>query len=229
MKKSNGIDTPFYRLMGHVGDLAVLNVLWLVCCLPVVTIGASTTGMFSVLNKLTAREDPRIAADFFKAFRRDFLQSTAVWLTLLAAGGIATAGLWLSNNQEGLVYGVVAATSFLLAAGVVCFGCWGLALLARFTYARGVLALMDGARMSVANLAPTVGILALAVWAPVLAALRPEVFVYLLPAMLLLGGSLSALGMAVLMRPAIARLEQAGRKNEEQTRAEEADGEEVSQ
>lgn len=226
MKKSNGIDTPFYRLMGHVGDLAVLNVLWLVCCLPVVTIGASTEGLFSVVNKLVAGEDHQVAADFFKAFRRDFAQSTAVWLMLLAAGAAATTGLWISNGQKDVFHGVLAAASFLLALGTICFGCWGLALLARFNYGHGVLALADGARMTVANLLVTVGVVALAVWAPVLAAVQPDVFVYLLPAMLLLGGSLSVLGMAVLMRPAIARLEQNGRKSEDPIEAEPLEGEE---
>ena len=32
-RKSNLLDNPFYRLMGTIGDLVVLNVLWLVCCL----------------------------------------------------------------------------------------------------------------------------------------------------------------------------------------------------
>ena len=41
MKKTN-IDSPFYRTMGRIGDLMFANVLWLVCCLPIVTAGAST-------------------------------------------------------------------------------------------------------------------------------------------------------------------------------------------
>ena len=41
MKKTN-IDSPFYRTMGKIGDLLFANLLWLVCCLPIVTAGAST-------------------------------------------------------------------------------------------------------------------------------------------------------------------------------------------
>ena len=40
------IDNPFFRFMGKLGDLVILSVLWLLCCLPVVTIGASTTALF---------------------------------------------------------------------------------------------------------------------------------------------------------------------------------------
>ena len=68
---------------------------------------------------------------------------------------------------------------------------------------------------SLANLLPTVGNLAFLAWFPLLAKAAPARFVYLLPLWLLIGGAGSALGMAALMRPAFARLEQAGRKEEE--------------
>ena len=45
MKKAN-IDSPFYRTMGRIGDLVLANVLWLVCCLPILTAGASTLGLY---------------------------------------------------------------------------------------------------------------------------------------------------------------------------------------
>lgn len=214
MKRSNLLDNPFFNLMGRLGDLVLLNLLWLACCLPVVTIGASTVGMFAVLHKLTAGEDPRVAADFFKAFRRDFVQSTGCWLVLLAGGCFAVLGLRAAGSADTTLNGLLAAASFLLGAGVCCCGCWGLSLLSRFTYRHGLLALLDGARMTVANLLPTVGILALLAWMPLLWVLAPGWFVYLLLPLFLVGGSATALGMTALMRPAVARMEQAGRKPE---------------
>ena len=68
--------------------------------------------------------------------------------------------------------------------------------------------------MTVANLLPTVGILALLAWMPLLWVLAPGWFVYLLLPLFLVGGSATALGMTALMRPAVARVEQAGRKPE---------------
>lgn len=56
MKKTN-IDSPFYRTMGKIGDLLFANLLWLVCCLPIITAGASTPGLFTVVNKMAAKED----------------------------------------------------------------------------------------------------------------------------------------------------------------------------
>lgn len=214
MKKSN-IDSPFYRTMGRIGDLVFANVLWLVCCLPIITAGASTLGLFTVVNKMAAKEDYTVHTDFFKAFKRDFKQSTALWLVVLMVGFVGMTGMRTATAQDTASNGILAAASFLLLVGISFLGCWGFALLARFSYPKALLSLADGARMTLANLLPSVGVLAFLAWFPLLAKAAPEWFVYLLPLWLLLGGAGSALGMACLMRPAFAQLEKAGRKEEE--------------
>ena len=133
MKKTN-IDSPFYRTMGKIGDLLFANLLWLVCCLPIVTAGASTLGLFTVVNKMAAKEDYTVHTDFFKAFKRDFKQSTALWLVLLLAGFAALTGLRTATAQDTPSTGILAAASFLLLLLAGCCGSWGFALLARFTY-----------------------------------------------------------------------------------------------
>lgn len=213
MKKTS-IDTPFYRTMSRIGDLVFVNVLWLLCCLPIITAGASTLGLFAVVDKMAAKEDYTVRADFFRAFRRDFKQSTALWLVILVIGFAGFTGLRTATAQDTASNGILAAASFLLLAGIGFFGCWGFALLARFAYPKALLALADGARMTLANLLPSVGILAFLAWFPLLAKAAPEWFVYLLPLWLLIGGAGSALGMASLMRPAFAQLEKAGRKDD---------------
>lgn len=159
MKKTN-TDTPFFRLMGKIGDLVFANVLWLVCCIPVVTAGASTLGLFTVVNKLAAREDYTVRTDFFKAFKRDFKQSTALWLVVLVCGFAGLRGLQIATAQDTASNGVLAAASFLLLLVVGCCSCWAFALLARFSYPKALSALADGGCMTLANLLPTVGILA---------------------------------------------------------------------
>ena len=214
MKKTN-IESPFYRTMGKIGNLVFANVLWLLCCLPIVTAGASTLGLFTVVNKMAAKEDYTVRTDFFMAFKRDFRQGTALWLVVLVGGFAGFRGLHLATAQDTAGNGILAAASFLLLVLVGCCGSWAFALLARFSYPKGLMALVDGARMTLANLLPNVGVLAFLCWMPLLAKAAPAWFVYLLPLWLLAGGSGSALGIAALMRPAFARLAQAGRKEEE--------------
>ena len=153
--------------------------------------------------------------DFFKAFKRDFKQSTALWLVVLLGGLAGFRGLQIATAQDTASNGVLAAASFLLLLVVGCCGSWAFALLARFSYPKALSALADGGRMTLANLLPSVGILAFLAWLPLLAKAAPAWFVYLAPLMLLIGGSGSALGMAALMRPAFAKLEKAARKEEE--------------
>jgi uncharacterized membrane protein YesL len=66
-----------------VGNLAALNVLWLICCLPIFTIGAATTAMHSVIYKYILDTDDAVIQPFFKAFKQNFKQATALWLPVL--------------------------------------------------------------------------------------------------------------------------------------------------
>lgn len=65
---------------------AYLNILWFVCCLPVITAGASTTALFYVTLKLSKDEEGNLTRSFFRAFRQNFRKATAIWLILLAGG-----------------------------------------------------------------------------------------------------------------------------------------------
>lgn len=63
-----------------------LNVLWLICSLPVVTVGAATTALYSVTLKLAEGDDGHLTQRFFRAFRENFRQATVLWLIVLAGG-----------------------------------------------------------------------------------------------------------------------------------------------
>lgn len=49
-------DNPVWRFIGKLGDLILLNILWIVCSIPVFTIGASTTAVYYVTLKLARDE-----------------------------------------------------------------------------------------------------------------------------------------------------------------------------
>lgn len=62
------------------GKLVLLNLLYFVCCIPIVTIGAATGGFFYVLRKMATEEPIFLVSDFFDGFRKNWKQSTAVFL-----------------------------------------------------------------------------------------------------------------------------------------------------
>ncbi len=61
-------------------SVILLGIIWLIFCIPIVTIGASTTAFYSVLFKLSKGKEGYIFTQFFEAFKRDFKQSTIVFL-----------------------------------------------------------------------------------------------------------------------------------------------------
>ncbi len=73
-------------LFTKIAYCAYLNVLWFLCCLPIVTAGASTTALFYVTLKMAKDEEGNVTRSFFRAFRQNFRKATVIWLILLALG-----------------------------------------------------------------------------------------------------------------------------------------------
>ncbi len=81
-------DNPIWRFVGRLGDMMVLNVLWILCSLPVFTIGASTTALYYCTLKIVRNEDYGNIKMFFKSFRQNFKQATMIWIPMLIIGGV---------------------------------------------------------------------------------------------------------------------------------------------
>lgn len=74
------MDNPFFTFMGRLGDLIILNLICLVCCLPIVTAGTSITAMYYVTLKMVRNEESYILRDFFKSFKLNIKQGIALTL-----------------------------------------------------------------------------------------------------------------------------------------------------
>ena len=80
------MDSPIMRFLSRLCDLIILNLLTIVCCIPVVTAGASITALFSVTLKMVKGEESYILRGFFKGFKENFKQSTIIWLIIAVLG-----------------------------------------------------------------------------------------------------------------------------------------------
>lgn len=78
------LESPVMRFLNRVADLMILNLVMIVCCLPVITIGASVTAMHYVVLKMIRGEDGYLIRGFFKSFKTNFKQATLIWLIMLA-------------------------------------------------------------------------------------------------------------------------------------------------
>lgn len=99
------VENPVFQAIYTIGKVAVLNFLWLICSLPVFTIGASTTALIYASMKLH-RGEGYIWNNFFTSFKENFKQSTALFFLFLIVGVILGADMVL-GNQSGTSYGRV--------------------------------------------------------------------------------------------------------------------------
>ncbi|WP_173472460.1 YesL family protein [Eubacterium ruminantium] len=76
----------FFIAMDKFGDFFILNILFFICCIPIVTIGASVTALYTVLIKMVKNQEGVARRDFFKAFKRNFKPATFVWLVIMVVG-----------------------------------------------------------------------------------------------------------------------------------------------
>ena len=85
MRNFFGFEGPFYKYGTLLGDVLILSVLWFICCIPLFTIGASTTAAYYVMTKRLSNKEKYIAGDFFRSFRRNFKTGTLVFLPIAFA------------------------------------------------------------------------------------------------------------------------------------------------
>lgn len=98
MGKLFGPDSPAIRFLWKMADLIALNLLWILCCIPVVTIGPSTAAMYCVARRIANGEWPGILRTFFGAFRQNFRQALLVFLILLVPIGLIAVYLFLAAS-----------------------------------------------------------------------------------------------------------------------------------
>ena len=78
------LDSPVMRVVSRVADLIILNWLFILCSLPIVTAGASLTALHKVILQMLRGEEGPLIRGFLAAFRDNFRKATAMWLLLLA-------------------------------------------------------------------------------------------------------------------------------------------------
>lgn len=110
-------DSKLYRFMSRLTDVVTLNLLWILCSLPIVTIGAATIAASSVSLRIAEGREGYIGRDFFKAFRENlkqgipmtFITAVCVWAVWLDFQMFSAAA---ENSLLFLITGIIAAYVF---------------------------------------------------------------------------------------------------------------------
>ena len=81
-------DGRIMSFLAKLGDMFILNIMYLVCCIPVVTIGAATTALYYNTLKMAENREAYVWKDFLKSFRQNFRQATIIWMIILVIGAV---------------------------------------------------------------------------------------------------------------------------------------------
>jgi len=121
-------DAPLMQGLSKVADMIILNLLTVICCIPIITIGAAVTALYDATGRMI-RDEGGVYRGFFRALVSNFKQATVIWLIVLLSGGLLGYSMifYVTNDMMALV--VLAAVLVLLWAVTVA---WVFPLQSRF-------------------------------------------------------------------------------------------------
>lgn len=109
-------DSPVLQVLNRFASLVVLNLLCLCTSIPIFTIGASVTALYDVVFRMDGDWEHKNAAAFFRAFRKNFRQSTLLWLLFLLLMIASIVNAMIFSNMGGTIGFLL----FLLSLAVLC-------------------------------------------------------------------------------------------------------------
>ena len=96
-------DNVIHIFLNKLGDIIVANLLFLVCCIPIITIGPALTALYHCMLRTVKANNNGTTKTFFRAFKENFRQSLIVWLGLLAVGFILFLNIRFLQNTASVV------------------------------------------------------------------------------------------------------------------------------
>ena len=111
--KKFGIDNPFFAFMGRVGDILILNILFVITSIPIVTTGMSLSAMYRVTLRMARKESNYVAKEYFRACREEWKKSTVIWLIMLVSGGVLVFDVTVGKDMWNALNAAVGALIFI--------------------------------------------------------------------------------------------------------------------
>jgi len=126
------LNSPFMRFMSKLTDIVGLGLITLLCCLPVVTVGAAYTALYYTTLKMVRRKEGSVYKFYFKAFKENFWKSTALWLIMAVVLVVLYVDFSLLYNLELTNEGVAWIATIIIAVLVAMVSSYVFPLSAQF-------------------------------------------------------------------------------------------------
>ncbi len=160
MESLFGPDGKVNRALGFVRNLMVLGLIALICCIPVVTIGASLTALNYVALRIARGEEGYIVRDFFRSFRESFRSATIIWMGMLALLVLFAMDFYIMNHSATAYPDVMKIVLAVALAAVLLVMTYMFPMISKFQYSiKGYI--RNGVMMTILNLPRAIVMLAL--------------------------------------------------------------------
>ncbi|HWT76837.1 MAG TPA: DUF624 domain-containing protein [Mobilitalea sp.] len=185
------VDNPFFAFLSKLCDMFFLSVIWILLCIPVITIGPANTAMYYAAVKVIRRERGYLTREFFKSFKMNFKRGAIMGVILtiiyivLGYDLIWSWGMLNAHSKYGsIMFGVFIAITFL----VLCYSIYAYPILSRFDMTLKQL-FKAASFMSMRHLPFTLGMAILTVAAGAVLILIP-ISIFIVPALVTVLNSL---------------------------------------
>lgn len=132
------LDSPVIVFLTTVADFVILNILFILCCAPVITIGPAVSALYTITMREARHEGGYIFKPFFKAFKNNFKQAFLLSILYLIIGAIFVFGVkfWIEKPEFSTVNQVILVITGVFAVIFIFSLFYVFALIARFDDAR---------------------------------------------------------------------------------------------
>ena len=154
--------------LSKIGDMFILNLIYVLSCIPVITIGASTTALYYTTLKMAENNESYVWRDYWKAFKSNLKQATVIWLIVFAGWAVIALDFLIAGGLSMQLGTVVAIGVVIVAVFMGILGLYVFPLLARFD--NTVVKTMKNAVMIAIRHLPSTILIALIHAAPLLVA-----------------------------------------------------------
>lgn len=128
-------DGPLMRGMNRIADLLILNIVYLLCCIPIITIGPATSALYYVTLKMVRDEQDGVVKEFWKSFKLNFRQAIGLHLLYFVAAFILVADAWFalhSVQSHGVMNDILLVCACFLSLVLAVSATYAYPLLAKF-------------------------------------------------------------------------------------------------
>jgi len=126
------LNNQLWGFLNAIANLIILNLLWILCCIPIVTIVPSTAAMHYVTLKMVKKEDPYIIRSFFHSFRENFKQGIVLSVIFLVLAGVLYVDIEILQKFSTDFHQFLLTASYVICVLVVITVSYVCPLLSRF-------------------------------------------------------------------------------------------------